>query len=158
MRRPDANHNLGGRRADGQHTCKNQSYASSENHSPHSFSVSTATQNCPENMTRARVWPYVRRSNRLMLTGKLRSHEPAHPFPRRDRAPPDQLGCAELAQSAPQLVLTNLAVAAAMLNPFYSWLTGQLEYEVLFLDISKREDDPVRRAVVGSGCNVPHAD
>lgn len=52
-----------------------------------------------------------------------------------DRAP-YEMGCEELAQSsAPQLLFTNLAVASAMLNAFYSWLHHHLKYEEAYLDI-----------------------
>ena len=58
---------------------------------------------------------------------------------------PDQLGCAALAQSAPQLLFTNLTVASAMLGAFYRWLTGRLEYDEVFLDIGEGKMNPVRR-------------
>jgi len=94
--------------------------------------------------TYGNVMVYIRESGRDVSNPLTRFHsEIANPLDKR----PDQLGCGELAQSAPQLLLTNLAVAAAMLNPFYGWLTGQLDYEELFLDIGKGRMNPVRRAV-----------
>jgi molybdopterin/thiamine biosynthesis adenylyltransferase len=52
-----------------------------------------------------------------------------------DKAP-YEAGCEELAQgSAPQILFTNLAVASAMLNAFFSWLHDSLEFEEAYLDI-----------------------
>jgi hypothetical protein len=52
-----------------------------------------------------------------------------------DRAP-YELSCEELAHStAPQLLFTNLAVASALLNAFYSWLYNRLDYEEAYIDI-----------------------
>ncbi len=49
---------------------------------------------------------------------------------------PDELGCMALTQNGPQLLFTNLMVAAAMLGTFYAWLLGSLDYEELYLDIA----------------------
>jgi len=39
------------------------------------------------------------------------------------------MSCDELSQqAAPQLLFTNLAVASAMLNAFYAWRQGKLQY------------------------------
>ena len=90
------------------------------------------------------VMVHIREDGRDVTNPLTRFHaEIAQPADKR----PDQMGCADLAQSAPQLLLTNLAVAAAMLNPFYAWLTGQLDYEELFLDIGKGKMTSVRRSV-----------
>jgi hypothetical protein len=58
---------------------------------------------------------------------------------------PDQLGCAALARSAPQLLFTNLAVASAMLGAFYTWLLGRLGHDEVFLDIAAARMIPVAR-------------
>ena len=40
-----------------------------------------------------------------------------------------EMSCDELSQqAAPQLLFTNLAVASAMLNAFYAWRQGKLQY------------------------------
>jgi molybdopterin/thiamine biosynthesis adenylyltransferase len=86
-----------------------------------------------------------RRENARELTSPLTRFHPeiAHP---QDRSP-DQLGCAALvAQAAPQLLFTNLAVASAMLGTFYAWLTDRLDYEELYLDLACGQMTPVRRA------------
>ncbi len=63
---------------------------------------------------------------------------------------PARMGCAALiAQSAPQLLFTNLAVASAMLGAFYSWLHGRLSYEEVYLDISLGQMTPVKRSLAG---------
>jgi hypothetical protein len=59
----------------------------------------------------------------------------------------DELGCGEQALAAPQLLFTNLAVAAAMLGAFYAWLSGTLEYEELYLDTAAGRMTPVKRAL-----------
>jgi hypothetical protein len=65
----------------------------------------------------------------------------------RDKSPA-QMGCADLAaQSAPQLLFTNMAVASAMLGAFYGWLHGKLNYEEVYLDISLGRMTPVRRSL-----------
>lgn len=58
---------------------------------------------------------------------------------------PDQLGCAALTPSAPQLLFTNLAVASAMLGAFYTWLLGRLGHDEVFLDIATAHMLPVAR-------------
>ena len=60
---------------------------------------------------------------------------------------PDELGCAALLQSVPQLLFTNLAVAAAMLGAFHNWLCGNLPYEEVCLDIALARMNPITRAV-----------
>jgi hypothetical protein len=63
---------------------------------------------------------------------------------------PAQLGCAALVtQAAPQLLFTNLAVAATMLGAFYAWLQGTLSYEEIYLDLSLGRTTPVPRALAG---------
>ena len=62
---------------------------------------------------------------------------------------PDAAGCAAQAPSAPQLLFTNAAVAAAMLGSFYAWRTGRLDFEEVYLDISSGRWNPVQRCVAG---------
>jgi hypothetical protein len=59
---------------------------------------------------------------------------------------PDELGCAALVEASPQLLFANLAVAAAMLAAFYAWLTDQLPYEEIFLDVATARMQPVSRS------------
>ena len=61
---------------------------------------------------------------------------------------PDELGCGELVESVPQLVFTNLAVAAAMCGAFYGWLVRDAPaYEELCLDILAGRSVPLLRLV-----------
>jgi hypothetical protein len=78
------------------------------------------------------------------VTNPLTRHHPeiARPLDKR----PDEVGCAELTHSSPQLLFTNLTVAAAMLGVFYAWLTRPLEYEEVFIDVARGRMQPVRRA------------
>ena len=87
---------------------------------------------------------YVREEGKDLTHPLTRFHpEIARPKDKR----PDELGCAELAQSAPQLLFTNLAVASTMLAAFHAWLAGKLHYEEVYLDIAQCRMNPVRRAM-----------
>lgn len=90
---------------------------------------------------------YERKNGRDLKNPITRLHpEIASP---EDKAP-NELSCEELALgSAPQLLFTNLAVASVMLNSFYSWLQGKLEYEEAYLDILCGTVQPAQRAVSG---------
>lgn len=94
---------------------------------------------------------YVREAGRERTNAITRFHpEIAQPADTR----PDQRGCDDLAPSAPQLLLTNLAVAAAMLGAFHAWLAGTLDWEEVYLDIAQGRMTPVKRALsvsAGSG-------
>ena len=62
-----------------------------------------------------------------------------------DRAP-HEMSCEELSQEGvPQLLFTNLAVASAMLNTFYAWRMGKLQYGEVYLDILEGKANPVVR-------------
>lgn len=92
------------------------------------------------------VQVYIRREGQDITNPLTRFHpEIAHPQDKR----PDELGCAAMIQAAaaPQLLITNLAVASAMLSTFYAWLTDQLAYEELYLDSALAKMVPVRRVV-----------
>jgi hypothetical protein len=77
------------------------------------------------------------------VTNPLTRYHPEIARPRDKR--PDEIGCAELARSSPQLLFTNLAVAAAMLGMFYAWLTSSLEHEEVFLDVVRARMQGVGR-------------
>jgi hypothetical protein len=85
---------------------------------------------------------------------RARGHNVTNPLSRfhpEIARPADQLpttrGCAATAASAPQLLFTNAAVAAALLGAFYAWRCGALAYEEAYLDILVGRTVPVRRAV-----------
>lgn len=59
---------------------------------------------------------------------------------------PAEMSCEELQQaSAPQLLFMNLAVASWMLNAFYAWRIGKLDYDEVYLDILEGRAQPVTR-------------
>ncbi len=68
------------------------------------------------------------------------------------REPADELpteqGCVAASASAPQLIVTNVAIASAMLGAFYAWRHGLLQYEEAYVDVSKGAAVPVKRAVL----------
>ena len=66
--------------------------------------------------------------------------EPADRFP-------NEMSCEELSRhAAPQLLFTNLAIASAMLNVFYAWRMGKLQYSEVYVDILEGISNPVRRS------------
>jgi len=92
------------------------------------------------------VMVYVRQGGRDVTSPLTKFHpEIAKPQDKR----PDQLGCVELAQSAPQMLFTNLAVASAMLGGFYNWIRGGLAYEEVYLDVSQAKMSGVQRRFNG---------
>ena len=64
---------------------------------------------------------------------------------------PTQQGCGVATTSAPQLLFTNLAVASALLNAFYSWRQGGLDREEIYLDILTGRNVPIRRELAKPG-------
>jgi len=60
---------------------------------------------------------------------------------------PTEKGCGEAAVGAPQLLVTNAAVATAAVAAFYAWHTGKLEFEEVFLDALLVRMSPVSRAL-----------
>jgi molybdopterin/thiamine biosynthesis adenylyltransferase len=100
---------------------------------------------------------YLRREG-CDLTNRLSAFHPEIAEPA-DALPTD-LGCAEAAASAPQLLFTNLAVASAMLAAYYAWRCGRLAYEEAYLDILSGRCLPVRRKLLShssSSKGVPRA-
>ncbi|KYK22061.1 hypothetical protein AYK24_02730 [Thermoplasmatales archaeon SG8-52-4] len=71
-------------------------------------------------------------------TNSLTQFHPEIEHPK-DVSPGDETdeSCAVLVKRVPQLAFTNLAVASAMLNTLYTWASGKLHYEELYLDIIK---------------------
>ena len=58
---------------------------------------------------------------------------------------PAEMSCEELAKSEPQLVITNNAIAAWMLNAFYTYLMDKLDYDEVYVDILTNNARQVRR-------------
>jgi molybdopterin/thiamine biosynthesis adenylyltransferase len=88
---------------------------------------------------------YLRRDGRD-LTPRLSRYHPeiAHPQDRH----PAELSCEELmAAGAPQLLFTNLMVAALMLNAFYALRHDPIAYCEVYLDIRQNISRPVNRPV-----------
>ena len=76
---------------------------------------------------------YVRQGGRDMSPSLTQYHpEIANPA---DRLPTDQ-SCTELLESVPQLLLTNLAAASAILNALFLHLSGALHYSELAFDVA----------------------
>ena len=56
---------------------------------------------------------------------------------------PDDIGCAELMISVPQILFTNLTTAAAMLNTWRLFATGELDYTELVFDVRRGRMAPL---------------
>jgi hypothetical protein len=80
---------------------------------------------------------YIRRAGEDLSPSLTQNHpEIANPA---DRLPTDQdpdISCTELLESIPQLLLTNLAAASAILNALCLYLSGGLHYSELAFDIA----------------------
>lgn len=82
--------------------------------------------------TYGNVQIHIRHADKDMTAPLTRFHpEIANP---KGKMPTDP-DCAQLTQSSPQILFTNLAVAGAMLNAFFAWTCGQLAYQEVNLDI-----------------------
>lgn len=91
------------------------------------------------------VQVYLRREGQD-LTPSLSRYHPEIQQPQ-DRNPAE-LSCEELmAAGEPQLLFTNLLVAAMMLNAFYAWSRDRLQYSEVYLDILENLTRPVTRPV-----------
>jgi hypothetical protein len=90
----------------------------------------------------------VRRAGGRSLTGSLQRLHPEIREPK-DRLP-TEVGCEALVAqgSAPQLLVTNVAVASAMLSAVLGLLRGTAAYEEVYLDVARNRVVPVTRAVV----------
>jgi molybdopterin/thiamine biosynthesis adenylyltransferase len=95
--------------------------------------------------TDGNVQIYLRREGRDLTPSLSRYHpEIAQPQDRN----PGEFSCEELmAQGAPQLLFTNLMVASMMLNAFYAFTQGRLDYSEVYLDILENLTRPVSRPV-----------
>ncbi len=89
------------------------------------------------------VQVYIRLAGRDVTLPLTRFHpEIADP---RDRSP-HEMSCDELSrEAAPQLLFTNLTVASAMLNAFYAWRQGKLQYGEVYLDVLEGKANPIAR-------------
>jgi hypothetical protein len=82
--------------------------------------------------TYGNVQVYLRQAGRDVTAPLTRFHpEIANPKGKL----PTELSCVELAQSVPQVLFTNLAVASAMLNAFFAFTCGRLHYQEVKLDV-----------------------
>ncbi len=93
--------------------------------------------------TDGNVQVYLRCGGRDVTVPLTRFHpEIAEP---QDRSP-HEMSCDELlVEAAPQLLFMNLAVASAMLNGFYAWRMGKLQYGEVYLDILEGKANPISR-------------
>ncbi len=94
-------------------------------------------------ITDGNVQVFIRKDNEDVTESLTRSH-PEIDQPK-DRAP-NELGCEELAEEGePQLLFMNLAIASTMLNTFYAWQQGKLDYDEVYQDILLNKTNPVKR-------------
>jgi hypothetical protein len=83
---------------------------------------------------------YIRRDGRDLSPSLTRHH-------REIRKPadhlPDEEGCADQLESVPQLLLTNLMAASAILNALWLYLSGALHYSELAFDVADGRMGPL---------------
>jgi len=90
--------------------------------------------------TAGNVQVVVRRGGRALTPGLGDFHpEIANPADTR----PDDAGCAELMTAVPQILFTNLTTAAAMLNTWRLFATGELDYAELVFDVRRGRMAPL---------------
>lgn len=58
---------------------------------------------------------------------------------------PYEMSCEELAHSVPQLVIMNNAIAATMLDVFYAYTQGRVNFDEVYVDILSNNCRAVRR-------------
>lgn len=86
-----------------------------------------------ERGTFGNVQIYIRKDGKDVSHDLCKFHpEIANP---KDKLPTD-LSCTEALESTPQLMMANLAVASAILNALYLYLSGHLHYEEIAFDIA----------------------
>ncbi len=85
-----------------------------------------------------------RKKNGRMLSPPITAHHPeiAEPADRR----PDEIGCDEEVESAPQLLFSNLMAASLMLNAWYSVTDDRLEWSEAYFDLVSNRVRPLARA------------
>lgn len=93
-------------------------------------------------LTDGNVQVYVRKGG-VDVTPSLSKYHPEIENPADKR--PDEMSCEELAQSRPQLLFTNAAVAVAMLTAFYAHQSGPLSYSEAYLDIVVGKNNAMAR-------------
>jgi molybdopterin/thiamine biosynthesis adenylyltransferase len=64
---------------------------------------------------------------------------------------PDEKGCGAALASAPQLLITNVTVAAAMLAAFTAWRAGLLGFEEIYFDTLLGRMSPIDRRPPATG-------
>jgi len=91
--------------------------------------------------TDGNVWIYWRKNGKDRTKNPFTYHsELIHP---KDRNPAD-LSCEELAVSDPQLIFTNMFAAVLLMNAFYAFLEGKLDYYEVYFDILQNKALPCK--------------
>lgn len=87
----------------------------------------------------------------LRENGKDKTKSPTHLHPKianpEDKNPgllndAERQGCAREAQTHPQLLFTNLAIASTMLNCYYAFEQGKINFEQVYVDIVTQRSRP----------------
>ncbi len=78
-----------------------------------------------------------------IVSAPITKHHPEIEFPKDKR--PDEIGCAELAKSDPQLLFTNFMAAALMLNAYYAIKENKLKYSEVYFDIINNQTKTFKR-------------
>ncbi len=95
-------------------------------------------------LTDGNIQVYIREGGEDITLPLANSFHPEIQFPEDEN--PEDLGCEQLRESEPQLLITNNAIAALMLNAFFSHLRGELKFDELYIDIITGRARPVCRS------------
>jgi molybdopterin/thiamine biosynthesis adenylyltransferase len=83
--------------------------------------------------TDGNIQVYVRRNGEDLTLPLGNKYHPEIAFPQ--GRSPHEIGCGEVVESNPQLVITNNFIAALMLNAFYACSQGKFQYDEVYGDI-----------------------
>ena len=93
--------------------------------------------------TDGNVQIYIRREGENLTLPIASDFHPEIMYP--EDKNPAEAGCGELAESEPQLLIANNAIASAMLSVFYAYLQGKVHYDEIYIDILTGNSRAVNR-------------
>ena len=85
---------------------------------------------------------YYRRRNGVDVTKPPTKLDPAIATPTDTNPGVDRQGCEAQANSTPQILFTNLAIASCMCNVYYAHENGKADFEQVYVDISTQRSKP----------------
>lgn len=99
-------------------------------------------------LTDGNVQIFIRKDGENITLPLTSSYHPEIQFPSDDN--PAEGSCESLAESEPQILFTNNAIAAAMLNAYFAHSEGKLRYDEVYIDIITNNVRQVNRSNAGA--------